>query len=421
MRRLSDQRGQATIDYVGLLAVLSVLLAGTASLTGLAPGIVNATLGQFRRALCLVGGGHCPAVAYQPCTVSSKRDAQHVAVSVLFWRLDEDHTVLREKLSDGTVRLTVTETRGGGLTGGVGGKAQLQLTSGHGIGYGREAHGAIEAVVGHGSVYVARDDHEADEILRNLRRSLRIGPLGLVRIGPHVKRPQSDFAEGGLRGLGRLGIGSKVSASLDALASGTLGASRNHDSGETTITLSATGSAYGLLSIVLGGAVSASDGQASLALKLDRRGNPIQLTLEATGSMGPGAALPVKLTRLLGMRKEGSSAGAWAQKTGSRRWEVSAQMDLRDPSVAAAWKAFAHDPTSGAAIRALGTRMREQAQLDTRTYVVDSTSTGGELELALAVKIGGELTAASDRARLLAASTRPPGGLWERRIDCVPV
>jgi hypothetical protein len=35
------------------------------------------------------------------------------------------------------------------------------------------------------------------------------------------------------------------------------------------------------------------------------------------------------------------------------------------------------------------------------------------------VRIGGEYDHVVDRARLLGASSRPPAGLWERRVDCV--
>jgi hypothetical protein len=415
MHRLRDQRGQATIDYVALIALLAVLITVTASLTGFAPGIVNATLGQFRRALCVVRGGDCPAVALQPCVVSSKRDAHHVAVSIVLFRVDEDHVVLRERMSDGTVRLTVSEQDGAGVTAGLGGQAKLKL-KGRTVGFAREMQGTALGVLGRGSVYLARDDREADDILRALRSGIQLMPG--IRIGGRHPHAQSQFFEGGVRGLGRIGLGSiAAGASLDAMAGGMLGASRNRDSGEVTISLSAGGGGLALLTTLLAGPVGANDAQAGLAVTLDRHGSPISLLLEAAGSASGGASLPSRLARLVGTADDRDLSQA-SLDTAGRRWELGARVNLRDPDVAAAWKAFRHDPTSGDAIRALGTVLRDRAQLDVRSYAMRGDSTGGSVGVAVGLKLGAELGHNVDRAQLLTASTRPPDGLWERRFDC---
>ena len=101
------------------------------------------------------------------------------------------------------------------------------------------------------------------------------------------------------------------------------------------------------------------------------------------------------------------------------RWELATRVDLRDPDVAAAWHAFARDPGDRATTRALGALMRERAHLDVRSYALDSKSNGFAGGVSLGVKLGGEYDRTTDRARLLAAASRPPFGLWEQRIDCV--
>jgi hypothetical protein len=113
------------------------------------------------------------------------------------------------------------------------------------------------------------------------------------------------------------------------------------------------------------------------------------------------------------------AAGAGDSDTGGRRWELGARIDLRDPEVAAAWDAFRHDASDPAAIRALVARIRERAHLDVRSYAQRSESDGVAAGIALALKAGGEVDYTRDRSRLLTAATRPPGGLWEQRIDCV--
>jgi hypothetical protein len=380
---------------------------------------VNATLGQFRRALCIVRGGDCPVSAPQPCTVASNRTADHISVSALLVRVDKDHVVLRERLSDGTVRLTVSESRSGGVTIGLGGHAELTL-KGRTMGFEREANGAIQGVLARGHVYLARNDHEADEILDALHSGLRFGPGGIFHIGGHSPTPQSDFFEGGIRGLGHLGGGVKLAgASLDGIADAMLGASRNRKSGQVTVTLNAGASGSGLLGAMLLGKSSFDDRHVGLALTLDRHGAAQQLSLETTGIMTSGGTLPLEIARGVGTSLERSMAASSSDMTG-RSWDLRAQVDLRDPDAAAAWKTFRHHPTSPAAIRALGAILRNQSQLSMSSYAADSDVDGVSGGVAFGLKLAGELGRTVDRSRLLSASIRPPGGLWEQRFDCIP-
>jgi len=406
---MRSQRGQATIDYVALIAVLAVLLAAAAALaSGGAPGIANAVLGQVRRALCIVTGGACPADRLSPCVVASERDARHVAITIVLVRLDGDRYVLRERMSDGTVRLTLAHRGGAGVELGVGGRARLKL-KGRTIGVDDELRGGGEGVLGYGETYVARNDREADEILRSLRRRV---PL----IGGDGPDPRERFVEGGARGLGRLGLGGLAAGvSLEGLAESILGGRRDERTGNVTITANAGSAGWALLSAVMAGPSGSTDRQVSFALTLDRGGRPIELALTGTGSLAAGAALPSGLARRLGIQ---DADDAQVNMKG-RRWELGARLDLRDPDVAAAWAAFRRDPASVDAIRALGAAVRTQAALDLRTYAVSSEADGAAVGVGVGPRVGGEIDHTVDRARLLAAATRPPGGLWEQRSDCV--
>ena len=122
------ERGQATIDYVALIAVLAVVLAAAAALAaGGGPGVANAVLGQVRHALCIVTGRACRTERRLPCVIASERDARHVAVTILLVRLDGDRYVLRETMSDGTVRLTLAHRGGAGVELGVGARVKAAL------------------------------------------------------------------------------------------------------------------------------------------------------------------------------------------------------------------------------------------------------------------------------------------------------
>ncbi|MEJ7824028.1 MAG: hypothetical protein WKF48_01290 [Solirubrobacteraceae bacterium] len=406
-RTLRAQRGQATIDYVALIAVLALLIVPAAAAAGGAPGVANAVLGQLRRALCIVAGGACPAEERRPCVVAGDNDLRHAAVTIAFVRVDEDRYVLRERLSDGTVRLTVAERDGAGVEGGVGARAKLKI-NGRSIGVDREARGAVQGVLGHGKVYLTKDDREADRLLRAFQR--RVLPVG----GPAARQV---FFEGGVRGLGRLGIsGAASDAGLDGLAEAIVGVKRDQRTGEVAVSLGAGAWGWALLSATGAGPSGMADGDVGLVLTLDRRRRPVELAVNAAGTVAAGSKLPLGLAKPLGVGAGGRDASI---SMGARRWERSARVDLRDPAVAAAWKAFRHDPTSSRALRTLGDQLREQAHVDVRSYAVRSQSDGGALSLGLGINLGGEVLRTTDRSTLLSAATRPPGGLWEPRTDCV--
>ena len=403
------QRGQATIDYVAIVAVLAILLGATATVaSGGAPGIANAVLGQVRRALCIVTGGACAAERRDPCTVEIERDARHVAVTILVVRLAGDRYVMRERMSDGTVRVTLAHRGGAGIELGVGGRGKAKLEDGE-IGVDDEARVAAEGVLGYGEVYVARDDHEADEILHDISHRI---PL----IGGGGRHPRERFVEGGLHGLARLGIGSSAAgAALERHSERILGARRDERTGTVTITLNAGAAGGAMLSSLLAPS-GASSGDLTFAVTLDRGHHPIELSFMASGSLSAGATVATGIEQRIRVHH----LNVMRSDLRGRRWDLGARLDLRDPDLAAAWAAFRHHPTDTEAIRGLATALRTRAQLDTRTYAVSTEYDGGAVGAGFGGRFGGELDHTIDRTRLLTAATRPPGGLWEQRADCVP-
>jgi hypothetical protein len=406
---MRSQRGQATIDYLGLVAVLAVVLVAAAALASAgAPGVANAAIDQVRRALCIVTGGWCGDRRREPCVVASERDSLHGSVTIVLVRLDGDRYVVREKLSDGTVRLSLAHRGGAGIELGAGGRAKLKL-KGRAIGVGAEVRGGAEGLLGYGETYVARDDREADKILRELRHHV---PL----IGGSRPKPAERFVEGGVRGLSELGIGGLAAGAwLESLTEDVLGGRRDERTGEIAITANAGTAGWVLLGSFTASLASSSDRQVSFTLTLDRDRRPIALGLTATGSLAAGATLPAALARRLGERADDPQ-----MKLHGRRWQLDARLDLRDPEVAAAWAAFRHNPADPGAIRALAAVERTRAQLDLRTYAVSSESNGAEVGAGAGPRLGGEFDHTTDRARLLTAAARAPGGVWEQRTDCVP-
>jgi len=193
-----------------------------------------------------------------------------------------------------------------------------------------------------------------------------------------------------------------------------IGGRRDRRTGDLTLTVNAGGSGWGAVTAALGGPVATSERAVSLAVTLDRRRRPTELSLSASGALTGGAALPPGLSRALAGRLSAMSVDG-----GGRRLELTARLDPRDPLVAAAWQRFRDDPASGDAIRGLGEAIRDRAHLDVRTYRTNSTSSGASAGIGQIVQAGGEYEHIVENSRLLSASSRPSGGLWEERFDCV--
>jgi hypothetical protein len=397
-------RGQASVEYIALIAVLAFLATPALGFaTGAAPGIVNALAGQIRHALCLVGGGRCPDLAARPCTVATRRDARHYAVSLIVLRVDHDRYVLREEMSDGTVRLTVARSGAAGAELAAGGRAQV-TARGRTIGMTDEARAGVQGVLATGRVFVARDEHEAAAFMRAIRHG-----------GDQSASAREVLYDGGIRGLATIGVGNSVAgALLRGLSGAMIGGRRDRRTGDLTLTVNAGGTGWGAVTVALGGPVATSERAVSLSLTLDRRRRPTELALSASGALTGGAALPPGIARALGGRVSAMSVDGRG-----RRFEFGARLDLRDPLVAAAWRRFRDDPAAGDAIRGLGAAVRDRAHLDVRTYRTSSTSSGASAGIGQVVQAGGEYEHTVEDSRLVAASSRPAGGLWEQRFDCL--
>jgi hypothetical protein len=125
---MRGQRGQGTVEYVGIIFVVAVLVAlGASTAPGAGPAEVwSAVRRELHRALCIVTGGDCEQDR-APCPVASKSDSTEWSVSILVVKGGQEKTVLRELRSDGTVAVTVTNAKLGGLDTGLGIEGHLSL------------------------------------------------------------------------------------------------------------------------------------------------------------------------------------------------------------------------------------------------------------------------------------------------------
>lgn len=419
-----DEHGQATLEYVALVAVVAVLL--TAALVAFDPGgIVNAVAGQFRRALCLVGGGECTAHRPRPCVVHADGARRKLSLSLGVVRLDDEHFLLRERLSDRTVRLTVMRegALGGELAMGVkGGLATRRFD----LVVGGQVAATLQGVLGDGRVFVVGSEAAADRLQERLRRDLPLildtpldaaaSLLGIDRDdGPE---PDLRYEHVGAKGAFEVDLhaAGRGRAELEGVASNVIGVRRERATGRRTYYIRVERQGNLLLGAALDGSIGALDataqGQAigTLSLTVDRRGRPLTLGLLATGRAGARGRLP-----------SGSPATAAASVGGreARQWEVHAEADLTDPRVRAAWAGWRRSPLSGNALSALGAALNAAGRLDLREYRFRSRTGTAGFKISRGLSLGGEVEKAWEQLRLVSADTRPPGGVWERRVDCL--
>src|SRR3954471_9607583 len=157
-------RGQASIEYLGIVALIALVL-GVLAVPALAGAdVAGAVLAQFRRALCIVGGGDCEEDR-RPCAVDTHgvREAQHVNVG--FFRYGQDRLTIREMRSDGSVAVTVIKDHRLGVDAGIGVDAHAG-----GYGFGASVRGALLARLGSGSTVVFPSARDADRGMAGVTR-----------------------------------------------------------------------------------------------------------------------------------------------------------------------------------------------------------------------------------------------------------
>ncbi|MDQ3609546.1 MAG: hypothetical protein M3459_11700, partial [Actinomycetota bacterium] len=209
-----SQRGQASVEYVAVIALVAVLVVGMAIAVG-APGLRDAVVAGFRHALCVVSGAACRD-DLGPCTVASTEVRDRGEASVLVVRAGRDHAVLRERRSDGSVLVTVIDSDDGGVGGELGFGGELRLGRSQ-VGLRGALRGALVAELGGGRTWVARDDAQADAVVEALGEDgrLRWVTAGARRLGEalglrEAPEPAQVFLQGGGRALGAAELSSDL-------------------------------------------------------------------------------------------------------------------------------------------------------------------------------------------------------------------
>lgn len=423
--RPARENGQAALEYAGVLAVVVgvlVLAAGVGG--GGAGGLSNGVLRGMERALCVVTGGSCSTTRLEACTVRSRETGGRLGVQITLVRLGRGLSLLREEHSDGTVDLTLVDAGEVAPTAAIGAEGGIRL-GGDRVGGGAISEAELLVRLGRRRVWHQPDAASADRLARRIREHVAVevathlGPAGLGQgvkgvahvLGYHGDRlppPDVDALSAGVEGAveAGFGVGGKVKAGFRASLGGTL----DRHTGERSFVFALEGEASATL--LAGNGVSGS-GSATIQAKYDRSGEPIELsvTVAGTATARLGAELPAAARRV------GRSSGD--------RIEVTARLPLQAPAARAAFDGLlaALAPAGGralpAATLALAEQFRASARIDVTRYASRATAYGADGEVALGGRLGGSLEVTQSSSELRDAWTRPAGGVWERRTDCL--
>jgi hypothetical protein len=409
-------RGQAGVDYVGVLLLVTVVL-GAVALVADGSGVPQAVDHQLLRALCVVRGGECDQDR-APCPVRSDRRDDAMSARILVFHVGADKTLIREERSDGTVVVTVTYGEQGGLE--VSGGAHLEVALGRGgVGLGGEVTAAAVAARERGYTWVLRDGHAADVLIGHL--GVGPGKLDKLIAGGRVPAPTQRYRHGGL--------GSRGSASVGTLPGGMLGVSSQDVAGVRTDASTGRRTFYvqrtveGSLSLTYGtaGATGAHTARERYAVTYDAAGRPVDLMVLTTGIYRGSFDLPVRLQPAVGLL---------SAPTGHVRTYVEeTHLDLTDPESLHVARAFleqvrhpdaVHAGAAVAIAAALRRRLDAAGVVHARTYDADQRRYGIDGSVGVeGVQLGASLSRTLLDSHLVAAATRGLDGVWRVRRDCL--
>ncbi len=409
-------RGQAGVDYVGVLLLVTVVL-GAVALVADASGVPQAVDHQLLRALCIVRGGECEQDR-APCPVRSDRRDDAVSARILVFHVGGDKTLIREERSDGTVAVTVAYGEQAGLEISAGAHLEVALGRG-GLGFGGELTAAAVAVRERGYTWVLRDRRAADALMGRL--GVGAGTLDALIASGRVPRPTQRYRHGGLASRGSATAGTAARAMLALSSQDVAGVRTDASTGRRTYYVQRT--VEGSLSLIDGGA-GATGGRMTrerYAVTYDAAGRPVDLMVIATGIYRGSFDLPTHLQPV---------AGLLSAPTGRVRTYVEeAHLDLTDPEslrVARAFLEQVRDPAAvhtGAAVAiaaALRRRLDTVGVVHARTFDADERRYGIDGSVGVeGVQLGASLSRTLLDSRLVAAATRGLDGVWRVRGDCL--
>ncbi|MCW3038239.1 MAG: hypothetical protein JWM31_144, partial [Solirubrobacterales bacterium] len=234
-----------------------------------------------------------------------------------------------------------------------------------------------------------------------------------VGSGADLPKPTSRILSG--RVVVTADVDGPFGADVETAAGVALGGSQNVKDGGGTIYLAVDGKAGAQLLAGMAGLTAGLE--VRLALTLDRHGRPTELAVSGTGRLDA--------TNRTSSDRGGDGLALRRVRSRDLSAQLTATLDLTDPAHAATASRLVralvpgHAADLAGAALALGRTFAADARIDVATYAGRERVYGGELSAGLGPGAGGDLELTRSSGTLVDARTRPPGGAWERRQDCL--
>jgi hypothetical protein len=409
---MRDPKGQASLEWVAVVALVATLFALGAALAQ-AQDLGRHVTRQWARALCVVRGGDC-ARDQEPCVIASRSRSHEGGLDIKIVRLGGSVIGTIEQLSDGTFAVTGAVAGSGGVDAVLGGKGKFKL-AGEDVDVDAEIDASMIATLSGARTWIVPSRAAADALLDDLAHH------------PFGQRP-ADRSELDVDLLSSAGAGLGASVlGLDAdVAGGEFSQARHvstvvdHRSRHRTLSIRSKRT----WSVEVGGGVlglSGGDAGETYAVELDAAGRPLDLKITTTGAFGGSQDLPGVLSPVAGL--------LGARGARDRRFEVTAHLDLTVTDNLATAQSLLREvvrrtphfgPTATAS-QALRRRIDERGTVEARVLgrtVDDVNDHRAELGIGKQ-RIGAHYHAQTERLQLLAAASRGLDGQWITREDCV--
>jgi hypothetical protein len=428
LSRLRSQSGQTASEYMGVLLLVGVIIAGVAF------SDLGGQISHYARIqICKIGGGtdcdeidNPDAPELSQCIVSSSDRAIEGSVKVLVFKLEGGVKGIYEVAADGTTTVTLQADAGAGLefsTPGVkAGDGDVQASSPKGE----------FSITGKGEFARAwkfKSPAEADSFIHHMVDKVAaesdLIPNFLQGADDYDPPKQdSDTIFGGISAQGSYsaGGGGAYVGAEGGIEAG-LGAKFSAN-GDTTYFFKAKGSASGKAGMAFAGGFGAGgDGEVIIGITYDANGKEKSMSVKGTGSVTGGIDISGETTDLTGLMSDIEKASFSGGSQQGKRIEFESELDLRDPANLRAARTFldGRDPVTGENVdlatsaTGLYDRFNEDAMTNARLYDLDQTEAGVDVDGSV---LGFSLKYSSHDANLKDAWFDPGPGGFQHWYDC---
>ena len=416
--------GQASAEYVALLAVVCAVVAAAAAAVGSAPPVAAQVASAVKHGICLVAGGICTprearAAGLAPCLVQARADRERLGVRVLVIKVGRGDSLLVQRRSDGSASVSFADGEAVGGNVGVG----MQI-----LGRGASVRGGVGLQFTSGRTWEFPTFAEAARFLRRWGHTeTLLGELrGLWPGGDHPPPPDATYKEGGGYGELAASLGLRAGAGASGVVElGAVTGRRIARGGRVTYYDRIDGETAGKLGLVLASLQRHDAGQAVLEITTVH-GRAVELRVSAAARVhyqlappGLASSLADLSTRLRGSAPQPGGHG--------RRLEAELALDLTDPANRRAVRgvvemlALRVPPADwDDRVRELAHRLDTDAAVDVRLFRDRLEQSDVGADVGAGAGFGGGYDRTAEVRDLLGAWSLRAGGTLQGREDCIP-